>query len=829
MADDATLRISTVVDIGPLVAGMEGAAAAVQSSTQQMNQAFASGSASIAASLKATGVSAADAAGALRSQGYSAAEVAATLGQVYGASTAAAGSTDRLATAEESAAAAADVEAGAHLRNTGALVREISARQAATSAVGSLEGRTLSANRAAAAFLSTTVGLGPALQAAFPVIGAVALVDVLVQMEGALLDATDALAGWDKEAKKAYDQAIASNIKLYEETLRNDEAQRQLGELGTRGMERVKAATTAAQGSLKEYGDAAATALREQQRLNETIAALKTDRLKALKGDLSSIGPLGAIGDWISYGRRIDDANEALQRNQTLTEHLADEQRKLGRDIKEKLPAEGRVAASEEEQGLAEARLQTRKRIQDAEVALQEEGAKRLYAMDKISASEEEALLELAANRKLEIERQYQAGLQVLLSKHPDTNAARIEGSKAQVEVAEIQHQARLLQLQTEAEKQQEEQERQFARDVLAIRREVEKQEEEETKKGMEAFAKYQQERLKGMAEASRTIQAEAERHNQATLELEAQRVQNEYQLGQISGQQELAALRAIHAQEHAETLRFLEEQKAAAQRLPDADPSKVAEIAKIDAQIEQENDRHNARMMADDQRTATLRQNLWRSFTTDFNQGMGQIVSASIAGGRNVQQAIGNALEGMIAHEAQFVAQWLLKKAEMWAMDAVLGRASQTTTATTTIVSDAAVAAAGAYAATAAIPFIGPELAPAAALEAEASVLAFLAQASAREGFDVPDLGTGGMVSMLHSREMVLPEEHADTIRALPRLAGGGEQAGGGGDGHFHYHDHSSNQALDGEGLGDVLSKRKDVMAKHVEKLFRSGRLRLR
>jgi hypothetical protein len=54
---------------------------------------------------------------------------------------------------------------------TGALLRNISARQAATATISLAEGHILGANRAAAAFLSTTLGLGPVLQAAFPIIG----------------------------------------------------------------------------------------------------------------------------------------------------------------------------------------------------------------------------------------------------------------------------------------------------------------------------------------------------------------------------------------------------------------------------------------------------------------------------------------------------------------------------------------------------------------------------------------------------------------------------------------------------------------------------------
>lgn len=83
----------------------------------------------------------------------------------------------------------------------------------------------------------------------------------------------------------------------------------------------------------------------------------------------------------------------------------------------------------------------------------------------------------------------------------------------------------------------------------------------------------------------------------------------------------------------------------------------------------------------------------------------------------------------------------------------------------TATIIGDSAAAAAGAYAATALIPFVGPELAPVAAETARIAVLGNLA--FAKGGFDVPH----DQLVYAHKDEMVLPSHLAENIRNMSSL----------------------------------------------------------
>lgn len=145
-----------------------------------------------------------------------------------------------------------------------------------------------------------------------------------------------------------------------------------------------------------------------------------------------------------------------------------------------------------------------------------------------------------------------------------------------------------------------------------------------------------------------------------------------------------------------------------------------------------------------------------------------------------------------------------------------VTSKASNVAEATSTITTDAATAAAGAFSATAAIPYIGPELAPAAAASAEASVLSFMGQiASAAGGWaQIPK----DQMALVHRNEMVLPANLAEGIRS--RLSGGSDA--GGGDTH-HYHMGAS---MDSKSFGKWINSHanRNELAKAMRRSLNSG-----
>jgi len=150
-------------------------------------------------------------------------------------------------------------------------------------------------------------------------------------------------------------------------------------------------------------------------------------------------------------------------------------------------------------------------------------------------------------------------------------------------------------------------------------------------------------------------------------------------------------------------------------------------------------------------------------------------------------------------------------------------GLAASATTAMADISNSAGRAAAGAYAATASTPIVGPILAPAAAATALAAVLEFGGQVfSAAGGWgQVP---SDGSLTALHKDEMVLPASIAGPLRAMtsswsagsgplaaPNPASASSAGPGGASGDVHHH--WNIQAVDARSFSQLARANPDAI----------------
>jgi hypothetical protein len=212
-----------------------------------------------------------------------------------------------------------------------------------------------------------------------------------------------------------------------------------------------------------------------------------------------------------------------------------------------------------------------------------------------------------------------------------------------------------------------------------------------------------------------------------------------------------------------------------------------VADIAKLDLQGAQ----------AQKQDLAQLTKTYDAAFQP-ITRAFSSTIEGMIEGTQSLRQAVAKIGQSMVASFidtgvkalAHWVATELAKTAATQAGNtarmasntaaAAQGKAADAAVGSASVMGDAHKAAAGAYAAVAGIPIVGPVLAPVAAGAAFAGVMAFDVF-SASGGFDIP----AGMnpLTQLHENEMVLPATHAETIRSLAGAAAGG------GDTHNHTH----------------------------------------
>ena len=224
----------------------------------------------------------------------------------------------------------------------------------------------------------------------------------------------------------------------------------------------------------------------------------------------------------------------------------------------------------------------------------------------------------------------------------------------------------------------------------------------------------------------------------------------------------------------------------------PSVDPTRHGQLL---SQIEQVEMQHQQRMAQIRGQAAIEQQSVWTSAKDKmsglWDQGVTSMMNGTLTW-RNAQKAVGAE-----------VVRWFLvdvvkKKVLGWIMGeqattgaTVLGVAARgvaekggaaqsvalwALTATRNIMSSAWEAMAAAWKAVVGIPYVGPVLAVGAAAAAFAGVSALASKVkSARGGYDIP-AGVNPM-TQLHEEEMVLPAQHANTIRSLgglvPALSG--------------------------------------------------------
>ncbi len=338
-----------------------------------------------------------------------------------------------------------------------------------------------------------------------------------------------------------------------------------------------------------------------------------------------------------------------------------------------------------------------------------------------------------------------------------------------------------------------------------------------------------------GAKAASAALVTFADVRNGATASAATQRkVDEDGFAAQVSQIQILKTLGQMSAEEAIQ--REIDIENAKFKRLSDDVTNEQTTSAKIvdihrqqQGQLDQIEAQHFAKLRQLDQEAVAEAMRSWQSILQPISSAFSSSLTGMITGHENFRQAlanIGNAIVSDFVNMAvKRATTWLAHELTMTggteAGDAARaashtaavaeGKAVDATAGSASVFGDANKAAAGAFSAVAGIPYIGPILAPVAAVAAFTAVMAYDVF-SAEGGFDIP----AGLnpVTQLHEREMVLPASIAEPLRS--GLLGGGAGANRqGGDIHIH--------AVDAASFQRLLANNKSALARALRDAHRT------
>jgi len=665
-----------------------------------------------------------------------------------------------------------------------ALGHQVSATIAAGAEMRVLEGAM--PIRAAEQFLARVSGLGPIIQAAFPVFGAIALGEVLVHMGEAaykLYERFDEVAQAEKRATeeaKAFDTEL-KQIKASMQQMQDQQFELLFGKTASLAEKASRATNEELQLRLRIESVLDAIAAKQK----EASEAYKDAAASAPVG-VESAGDVGAIErravalkDIETLTKELALAQDELTRKQTAASLLTTQLSLAEQQDREKQIAGIDRAAKQSESAQRTAQEAERKAV--AEGLKQQEDAYGKHNQAVIRYLQEKwdaeaaypALQQEISDKIVEIFRAQEKGIAEVARKGAEIQA------KQQKEAEK--RQAWLVQMALESERIADEIGAKIARDATELADLKAKQAEAEQIGGLEMQrAKVQRGAALGFDTSVAAKVAEAQ-----ALKAIDQQIADD----QIAAEQQL--LSRLKAQYGEDSKNYQDE------------------LLKKDKLQQQE----NLKIYNDQTNILRLQQQNYQTFFNTINQGFQRSFDQWLTGHKSFVAGLQQLWTQMVTNFANVLIQMGLKFVEreifmtlvhatnvqqQVSTTAAGAIATNAITATTTQVQlqrEGVQAAAATYAAVSAIPIIGPALANPAALAAYGTVVALGSLAGFETGGIIPNTG----VALVHQGEAVLP---APLTQTLMNASGGGFTNNGG----IHIH---TSAGADGKKMGiDLMTQ---------------------
>jgi hypothetical protein len=446
----------------------------------------------------------------------------------------------------------------------------------------------------------------------------------------------------------------------------------------------------------------------------------------------------------------------------------------------------GAEAQRRQDQEVAQAGIEAARSASLAQIGLEQALAARRLAVRRATIAEEERLQREFEVRRYEVIRRATEARLREAQREPERNKAAIVTLQSELERLAIEHETRLTEIQTDATRQRverglEEANLQFASVAAAADREL----------------------------------AMRRRHNDERLA--AHRIT----LGQYQAE-ETAALNQWYERQREALVRWLNLIKSAYGEASLEYREMLERIRQLDAQRADEIDRLNSQV------TEAHRRSI-RDVSGEIKRGLTQW----IVGYRSFRDAVIGVYASLVERAvgyilelgARHIEEWILEtvfhhtqKAQQLANTAASAAAESAIVSTENvgqITSEAAVAAATAYAAYA----WNPALAEAMAGEAFAAAMSWAPIAAFEQGGIVPATD----IALLHKKEMVLPEPISVMLQKAAAEPGASAVSP---PRPVWVSQTNTIQALDARGVAEVLRKNRDELARTIRLAMRQGKL---
>jgi|SRR5882672_4445767 len=725
MADqNGVLSFTTKVDLSGVQQGMAAATQTIQSGSQTM-----------ASAMNAARISASQLSDAYKAFGSAAA----------GGSAQAKEALNGYIVANEEAQAAVEALAASEASEEVVLKSTISTRMAASAELRIFEGSMTGSTRAAGALLSMLPGVGAAMQAAFPVFGAIALVEILGQVA--------------EKVHKVYDEYV--NLRtLQNSVIKNiltDEEEeirlsnQKLAQL--RDQRVIQAELTGPRQGRSDRGAAAGAAFdltQDQGKLSEAQGMLS-----ATTARINELTKASQTYQTMSNGRLVTVNTLEMREAAALLPQLREDAQKYSDTIdtlNQKVSVDSlRGTLRNKEAGEKEAGNPNEAKIRSLETTLLQE-----ELLNGKSASAEVAYW----------------------SQYTSIFAA---GTEQYNSIA-----SKLLEAKTKVSEE-------FGRDAMKLVESGQREIDENNKvsealiKNYGEISKKETDAEKSQASFDAEVRKLHETMVQSAANIQLATIAQEQSTGSITKLSGAHQIAAIHAQEYADKLKALKTQLDAINaETPDSQKGvedQERRALAVQQQMEQVKGQKSTSAINDQ---TTINNQIAQPYVSAFNEINNSWLSVQnklITGTRNVGAAFANMGVGILESVAGNFEKMIAKAAEseirMLIIHMTTNQAKVATDATAAAQSDsisalsslkqvsheAAVAAAGAWAALSNIPIIGPVLGGVAAAATYAGVMALAA-------FDVGGIIPNTGVALVHQGEAVLP---ANLTGLLMNAAGGG------------------------------------------------------